>query len=190
MSKASRALSIPVAFKAVPFFEEGSSSRLDRSRPLDFLTAVFLLPDGLLGSDASSSFNSASFSAFLRAASACLAAAASLCHELACEHILIRGSIAYALLLSFDPFDHSSASALDFFAFSVACFCAATSAFFALPAAFLLFSPFGIVTEVEGSVLAGIVRQVEWWRVYAGVAVMSIVGRRCLQVTRQDVFEL
>jgi len=51
------------------------------SRPalrLVFLTAVLALPFGLEGREASSSFRRASFSAFLRAASAALAAAASL----------------------------------------------------------------------------------------------------------------
>ncbi|KAI7372200.1 hypothetical protein KC354_g158 [Hortaea werneckii] len=47
----------------------------------------------------------------------------------------------YALLLSLAPFFHCSASAASALAFSFAFLPAATSAFFALPAAFLLFSP-------------------------------------------------
>ena len=77
--RASRALSIPVALREarfLSFFEDGAS-RPERSRPLDFFAgAFFALP--LLGREASSSARRASFSAFLRAASACLAAAASL----------------------------------------------------------------------------------------------------------------
>jgi hypothetical protein len=81
-SKASRALSMPVAFRAVEgLFGLGeSSSRAERSRPRDFFGgAVLPLLVGLEGREASSSFRRASFSAFLRAASAALAAAASLC---------------------------------------------------------------------------------------------------------------
>lgn len=73
------ALSMPLALRAASsFFEEGAS-RPDRSRPLAFLGGAFLFPAvGFEGRDSSSSRRRASFSAFLRAASSALAAAASL----------------------------------------------------------------------------------------------------------------
>lgn len=66
--------------------DDGASS-CERSRPRDglpaFLTAVFApAPFGFEGCEASSSARRASFSAFLRAASAALSAAASL--EIGC----------------------------------------------------------------------------------------------------------
>jgi len=48
---------------------------------------------------------------------------------------------AYALLLSFAPLLHSVDSASSAFAFAADFFCAADSAFWALPAAFFVFSP-------------------------------------------------
>ena len=58
------------------FFEEGASSP-ERSRPRDFFAGALPFV-GLDGREASSSARSASFSAFLRAASSVLAAAAAL----------------------------------------------------------------------------------------------------------------
>jgi hypothetical protein len=79
--RASRALSMPVALREAPFDDEGSSSWPRSSVPRVFFSAFFALPAlALVGREASSSFSSASFSAFLRAASAALAAAASLIH--------------------------------------------------------------------------------------------------------------
>ena len=72
------ALSIPVALRAPSSFLEEGASRPDRSRPLAFLGGGFLPPVGLVGREASSSARSASFSAFLRAASSALAVAAAL----------------------------------------------------------------------------------------------------------------
>ena len=77
---ASRALSIPVAFRAGLFFvtdEEDSSSREERSRPLVFLTAVLAFL-GVERASFSSAARRASFSAFLRAASCFFASASSL----------------------------------------------------------------------------------------------------------------
>ena len=81
--RASRALSIPVALRAAGLAfavdEEGllSSSREERSRPRDFLTAVleFL---GVERASFSSAARMASFSAFFRAASSFFASASSL----------------------------------------------------------------------------------------------------------------
>ena len=71
------ALSMPVALSAARSFFDDGPSRPERSSPRDFFGgAFFALP--LLGREASSSLRRASFSAFLRAASACFAAAASL----------------------------------------------------------------------------------------------------------------
>lgn len=78
--RASRALSIPVALRAgfaLDADEEDSSSREERSRPLDFLTAVL----AFLGAERasfSSAARRASFSAFFRAASCFFASASSL----------------------------------------------------------------------------------------------------------------
>jgi hypothetical protein len=78
--RASRALSIPVAFIAAALLDSPAApaSNCPRSRPRVFFCAVFALPAFLVGNDASSSASSAAFSAFLRAASCALAAAASL----------------------------------------------------------------------------------------------------------------
>lgn len=79
---ASRALSMPDALSVADEAGEGSSSCPRSSVPLVFFSAFFAPPDlGLLGRLASSSFSSASFSAFLRAASWALAAAASLRYQ-------------------------------------------------------------------------------------------------------------
>ena len=78
--RASRALSMPLAFTDVSRLEEeeeGASSP-ERSSPRDCLAPVLPFDDPLLGSEASSSARRASFSAFLRAASAALLAVASL----------------------------------------------------------------------------------------------------------------
>ena len=77
--RASRALSIPVALRAGFAFdadEEGSSSE-ERSRPLDFLTAVLAF-FGVGRASFSSAARRASFSAFFRAASCFFASASSL----------------------------------------------------------------------------------------------------------------
>ena len=79
--RASRAFSIPEALSAGAAFDEGESeeSSCERSRPRVFLVAVLALaPLGLEGALRSSSARRASFSAFLRAASAFLASASSL----------------------------------------------------------------------------------------------------------------
>ena len=52
------------------------------------------------------------------------------------------GGRTYFLESSFAPFDHSLSSSLAFFASWTAALPAAASAFLALPAAFLVFSPF------------------------------------------------
>ena len=77
--RASRALSIPVALRAGFALFDAGASRSDRSRPrpAGFFGAA-LEAFGLLGREASSSFSRASFSTFLRAASAFLASASSL----------------------------------------------------------------------------------------------------------------
>lgn len=77
-SSASSALSMPLALSAARSFLELGASRPERSRPRDFLGAALLPLAGLEGREASSSARRASFSAFLRAASAALEAAASL----------------------------------------------------------------------------------------------------------------
>lgn len=84
MESRSSALSMPVALSVVFLLVVGSPSRAERSRPRPtfFLAAVLALaPLGLEGWEASSSLRRASFSAFLRAASAALSAAAALCGE-------------------------------------------------------------------------------------------------------------
>jgi hypothetical protein len=76
--KASRALSMPVALRAVEEVVE-SESRAERSRPRFFFRAVLApAPLGFDGWSFSSSARRASFSAFLRAASAFLFSASSL----------------------------------------------------------------------------------------------------------------
>jgi len=76
---ASIALSIPVALRAAGFLLEEGPSRSERSRPRAFFAAAgAFLEVGLEGRLASSSARRASFSAFLRAASVALEAAASL----------------------------------------------------------------------------------------------------------------
>jgi len=76
--RASRALSMPVALRAgLPLDVEGSESSWERSRPLDFLTAVFAFL-GVGRASFSSSTRRASFSAFFRAISCFLASASSL----------------------------------------------------------------------------------------------------------------
>lgn len=78
--KASRALSMPVALRAglVVSDADGASSS-ERSRPRVFLTAVFApAPLGVARASFSSSARSASFSAFLRAASTFFCSASSL----------------------------------------------------------------------------------------------------------------
>lgn len=74
------------------------------------------------------------------------------------------GAGTYALLLSLVPFFHCSASAASALAFSFAFLPAATSAFFALPAAFLLFSPaaflpaiFTVVVRFQSSIVRELV---------------------------------
>ena len=81
--RASKALSIPVAFKAGLAFAcagpEESLSSWERSRPRVFLVAVFAPAFlGLEGASRSSAARRASFSAFLAAAAAFLASASSL----------------------------------------------------------------------------------------------------------------
>lgn len=80
--RASRALSMPEAFRAgAALEEEGASNESSwaRSRPRVFLTAVFAFaPLGAARALASSAARRASFSAFFRAASAFLASASSL----------------------------------------------------------------------------------------------------------------
>ena len=78
--RASRALSIPVALRAGFAFdaeEEDSSSSEERSRPLDFLTALLAFL-GVERASFSSAARRASFSAFFRAASCFFASASSL----------------------------------------------------------------------------------------------------------------
>lgn len=146
----SRALSIPVALSEPGLaLGSGPPSSCERSRPRVFLTAVLALaPLGLDGWEASSSLRRASFSAFFRAASAAFSAAAALLIGCQLESSLLCGSsqlgkagISYFLESSLAPFAHSCSSSFDFLAFTTASFCAAASAFFALPAAFLEFSP-------------------------------------------------
>ena len=79
--RASRALSMPVAFRAGLAFAVGVSeeSSWERSRPRDFLVAVLAFaPLGVARASFSSAARRASFSAFLRAASAFFASASSL----------------------------------------------------------------------------------------------------------------
>ena len=140
--RASRAFSIPEALSAGPAFDEGGSeeSSRERSRPRVFLVAVLALaPLGLEGALRSSSARRASFSAFLRAASAFLASASSL------ERCQISGmgiergrgtgtgkeTERRKDFLAFDfwPLAHSASSTAAFFWFSTAAFWAATSAF-------------------------------------------------------------
>ena len=157
---ASRALSIPVAFRAASSFLLDGASRPERSRvPRDvFGAAFFLLPFvGLVGRDASSSLRRASFSAFLRAASAALEAAASLYTRY--QWLKAGGwflykrlkSETYALLLSLATLTHSADADCSAFAFATAFFCAADSAFCAFPAAFLVFSPAFFLPAIVGS---------------------------------------
>lgn len=77
ISRASRALSIPVALSA-PGFASKEPSAESMPPPRGFFSALGFLPLGLEGREASSSRSRASFSAFLRAASAAFSAAASL----------------------------------------------------------------------------------------------------------------
>lgn len=79
--RASRALSMPVALRARLAFAVGLSeeSSWERSRPRVFLVAVLAFaPLGVARASFSSAARRASFSAFLRAASAFLASASSL----------------------------------------------------------------------------------------------------------------
>lgn len=158
---ASSALSIPVALREVVLVL-GLSSSCVRSRPLDgvadfFAPALFPAALGLEGSDASSAARRAAFSALRRAASAVFSSVAALFADhcqlpplfilftttkgLVLENGWDVQGLSYFLVLLFAPFDHCSSSACAVLLSSAACFCAATSAFFALPAAFLVFSP-------------------------------------------------
>jgi hypothetical protein len=85
-SRASRALSIPVALRALGFSNEPRAESMPRAV---FFSALGALPLGFEGKEASSSAKRASFSAFLRAASAAFAAAASLhCSQFLCPQSL------------------------------------------------------------------------------------------------------
>ena len=76
--RASRALSIPEALRAVGLAEGAPSSREDRSRPRPGFLAALGFDFALEERDASSAARSASFSAFFRVASALRASASSL----------------------------------------------------------------------------------------------------------------
>ena len=136
MSRASRALSIPVALRAPGFASKEPSAE---SMPRGFFSALGFLPLGFEGREASSSRSSASFSAFLRAASAAFSAAASLQSVSYCAG-RDKGA-AYAFAFDFAPLLHSSASAFSACWFFAACFDAAASALRACPCAFLELSP-------------------------------------------------
>jgi hypothetical protein len=109
--------------------------------PRGFFSALGFLPLGFEGREASSSRSRASFSAFLRAASAAFSAAASLPSVSYCICIDRGGNSAYAFAFDFAPLFHSSASAFSACWFFAACFDAAASALRACPCAFFEPSP-------------------------------------------------
>lgn len=137
MSKASSALSMPEALRAPGFVSNDPSAE---SMPRDFFSAFGALPLGLVGNEASSSRRRASFSAFLRAASAAFSAAASLCYVSGVT-IGAKMLLTYAFAFDLAPLPHSSASAFSTCWFFAACFEAAASALRACPCAFFEFSP-------------------------------------------------
>ena len=116
---------------------EGESSREERSSvPLDFFGAAFAPAClGLEGNVASSAASRRSRSAFLAAASAAFAAAASLYGGIDVSRLRDRYSggqvewLPYFLAFDFAPFAHSASSCCAIFAPASACFCAAASAF-------------------------------------------------------------
>jgi hypothetical protein len=136
-SRASRALSIPVALRALGFVSNDAKAE---SMPRDFFSALGALPLGFEGSDASSSARRAAFSAFLRSASAAFAAAASLQRS---QFSVLSELVACAYAFEFDfaPLFHSAASAASCSLFFAACLEAAASALRAWPCAFLDPSP-------------------------------------------------
>ena len=138
--RASRALSMPVALRAGFMEVDGASSSWERSSPLVFLVAVLALaPLGVARAFFSSSASRASFSAFLRAASAFFASASSLQRRsVRAEGAVfregkevdrLRGRQTDFLAFDLAPLLHSWSSDAAFFAFSAAAFWLATSAF-------------------------------------------------------------
>jgi len=139
-----------------------SESSWPRSKvPRGFFSAVFLLaPLGVERCEASSSARRRSRSAFFAAASAFFAASSCLLRCQSCGRAWWRkregaGSgfevtevPTYFFALLFAPLPHCSSSWEAVFASTIACFCAAASAFFALPATFLVFSFLGAMTAL------------------------------------------